>query len=129
MQQEEFWSLPEKFGRIDVGGFTVEAVDGKVGKVDRATLDPGSSYLIVDKGPPVVGKKLLLPAGVVTAIDRDDEIVYLACTEDELKHAPAFDPDRQDDPIYRDQVAAYYAAGADRATEEAGADNHDTRAG
>ena len=109
--QEQTWSFREEFGRIDVSGFTVEALDGKVGKVDEATLEPGESYLVVDTGPPLVGKKVLLPAGLVSGIDRDEEIVYLVCTEDEIKRAPEFDRDRQRDAAYRGQIAAYYAAG------------------
>jgi hypothetical protein len=117
MQQEQLWTLPEQFGRIDVGGFKVEAVDGRVGKVEQSTLERGSSHLIIDTGPPLLGKKLLLPSGLVSGIDRDEEIVRVACTEDELKNAPAFDAERQNDPVYRDQVAAYYAAGADPRTD------------
>jgi hypothetical protein len=118
MQQEQLWILPEQFGRIDVSGFRVEAVDSRVGKVERSTLEPGSSHLIIDTGPPLLGKKLLLPSGLVSGIDRDEEIVRVACTEEELKNAPTFDPERQDDPIYRDQVAAYYAAGAEPRSDD-----------
>jgi len=109
--QEQTWNFREEFGRIDVSGFTVEAVDGKVGKVDEAALEPGESYLVVDTGPPLVGKKVLLPAGLVSGIDRDEEVVYLVCTEDEIKKAPEFDRDRRRDAAYREQVAGYYAAG------------------
>ena len=119
MGQEQLWTLREQFGRIDVSGFRVEAVDGRVGKVEQSTLEPGSSHLIIDTGLPLLGKKLLLPSGLVSEIDRDEKIVRLACTEDELKNAPAFDPERQNDPVYRDQVAAYYAAGADPRTDNA----------
>jgi len=119
MGQEQLWTLREQFGRIDVSGFRVEAVDGRVGKVEQSTLEPGSSHLIIDTGLPLLGKKLLLPSGLVSGIDRDEKIVRVACTEDELKNAPAFDPERQNDPVYRDQVAAYYAAGADPRTDNA----------
>lgn len=119
MGQEQLWTLREQFGRIDVSGFRVEAVDGRVGKVEQSTLETGSSHLIIDTGLPLLGKKLLLPSGLVSGIDRDEKIVRVACTEDELKNAPAFDPERQNDPVYRDQVAAYYAAGADPRTDNA----------
>jgi len=109
--QEQTWSFREEFGRIDVSGFTVEALDGKVGKVDEATLEPGESYLVVDTGPPLVGKKVLLPAGLVSGIDRDEEVLQIVCTEDEIRNAPEFDRDRQRDAAYRERVAAYYSAG------------------
>jgi hypothetical protein len=106
------WSLREELGRVDVTGFDVEAVDGSVGKVDEATLDADSSHLVVSTGPPVLGKKVLVPAGLVTAIDRDDEIVHVDCTADDVKNAPEFDRDRLGDPGYREQVAGYYSSGA-----------------
>ena len=105
------WSLREELGRVDVTGFNVEAVDGSVGKVDQATLDPDSSHLVVSTGPPVLGKKVLVPAGLVAAIDRDDEIVRVDCTADDVENAPEFDSDRFGDPGYREQVAGYYSSG------------------
>jgi hypothetical protein len=32
-------------------GFTVEAIDGDIGKVDEATYDVGGSYIVVDTVP------------------------------------------------------------------------------
>jgi hypothetical protein len=109
--QEEIWSFREELGRVDVTGFSVEAVDGRLGKVDEASLEPGSSHLVVDTGPPLFGRKVLLPASLVTEIDRDDETVHVGCSESQVKNAPEFDGDRYRDPVYRDQIAAYYSAG------------------
>jgi hypothetical protein len=109
--QQEMWSFREELGRVDVTGFSVEAVDGRLGKVDEALLEPGSSHLVVDTGPPLVGRKVLLPASLVTEIDRDDETVHVGCSESQVKNAPEFDGDRYRDPMYRDQIAAYYSAG------------------
>ena len=67
----------------DISGFSVEALDGSIGKVDDATYDVGMSYLIVDTGPWIFGRKVLLPAGVVRGIDEperpaSDELVRLS---------------------------------------------------
>jgi hypothetical protein len=120
--QQEMWSFREELGRVDVSGFSVEAVDGRVGKVDQATLEPDASYLVVDSGPAIFGKKVLLPAALVSAIDRDDETVYVDRTKDEIKGAPDFDRDRWEESTYQDQVAAYYAAGSDASEQEADAE-------
>ncbi len=109
--QQQMWSFREELGRVDVTGFSVEAVDGRLGKVDEATLEPGSSHLVVDTGLPILGKKVLIPASLVTAIDRDDETVHVGCSENQVRNAPEFDPDRYGDSVYRDQIAAYYSAG------------------
>ena len=51
----------------NVVGYGVEALDGAIGKVDDATYEVGSSYLVVDTGPWIFGKKVMLPAGVIRA--------------------------------------------------------------
>src|SRR5688500_13907922 len=48
----------ERLARTDVTGFEVEATDGSIGKVDDATNDIGDSYIIVDTGPWIFGKKV-----------------------------------------------------------------------
>ena len=49
-------------GSTDIVGFGVEALDGSIGKVDEATYDAGSAYIVVDTGPWIFGKKVMLPA-------------------------------------------------------------------
>jgi hypothetical protein len=41
--------------RVDLSGFSVEALDGSIGKIDEATYDVGSSYIVVDTGPWIFG--------------------------------------------------------------------------
>jgi hypothetical protein len=76
---------------VDVRGYGVEATDGPVGKVDEATYDAGSGYLVVDTGPWIFGKTVMLPAAVIRSIDETGELVFLDCTKDEVKHAPELD--------------------------------------
>jgi hypothetical protein len=49
-------------GPADLVGFDVEATDGNIGKIDEATYDVGGSYVVVDTGPWIFGKKVMLPA-------------------------------------------------------------------
>ena len=81
-------------------GYSVEATDGSIGKVDEATDEVGRSYLVVDTGPWIFGKKVMLPAGVIERVDLDDEKVFVSRTKDEIKNAPEFDADelRDDEP-------------------------------
>jgi len=92
-------------------GYSVEAIDGSIGKIDEATADTGSSYIVVDTGPWIFGKKVLLPAGVISRVDHDDETVYANRTKDQIKDAPEFDPDTYRDETYRGQVGSYYGSG------------------
>jgi hypothetical protein len=94
----------------DFNGYKVEALDGSIGKVDRATYETNGSYIVVDTGPWIVGKKVLLPAGVIDRIDTDEEKVYVHRTKDEIKNAPEFDEDRFDE-AYRNDLGRYYGHG------------------
>ena len=67
--QTDLWTyeitLPET---PDLTRFEVEATDGSIGHVDEATYDVGASYLVVDTGPWIFGKKVLLPASVIRRV-------------------------------------------------------------
>ena len=96
---------------MDITGFTVEAIDGKIGKVDEATQEAGGSYVVVDTGPWIFGKKVLLPAGVIQDVDLDTETVFVNRMKDEIKSAPEFDEKRYREEDYRNEVGGYYGPG------------------
>lgn len=90
-------------------GYSVEATDGGIGKIDEATAETGRGHLIVDTGPWIFGKKVLLPAGIVERVDPDTETVFVNRTKDEIKDSPEFDADfRLHDDEYRDRLGGYY---------------------
>ena len=74
-----------------VEGFSVEALDGSIGKIDETTSEVGGSYVVVDTGPWIFGKKVLLPAGMIQRVDPTDERVFVALTKEQIKNAPEFD--------------------------------------
>jgi hypothetical protein len=93
-------------------GFSVEAIDGGIGKIDEATEETGRAHLIVDTGPWIFGKKVMLPAGVVDRVDLDSETVFVNRSKDEIKNAPEFEPERhRDDDEYRNRLGGYYGGG------------------
>jgi hypothetical protein len=102
----DLWSYPESVGRLDLTGFEVQAADGSIGKVDESTNEAGESYLVVNTGVWVLGKKLILPAGLVEGVDRDQEKLYVAPTKDDIKDAPEFNDDASED--YRSALSDYY---------------------
>ena len=93
---------------VDMTGYSVEATDGGIGKVDEATYDVGSSYIVVDTGPWIFGKKVLLPAGVINRIDSTDETIYVNRTKDQIKDSPEFDESTYRDSGYQSEVGTYY---------------------
>jgi hypothetical protein len=96
---------------LDLVGYSVEAVDGGIGKVDEATHEASHSYIVVDTGPWIFGKKVLLPAGVVDRVDDLAETVYVDRPKDEIKNAPEFDESRYRDDDYREELGGYYSRG------------------
>jgi hypothetical protein len=112
MATVEIWTYREQlFGAEDVVGYGVEALDGSIGKVDEASSDTGSSYLVVDTGPWIFGKKVLLPAGVVSGVDQDEEKIFVNRTREQIKDAPEFDESTYRDDVYRSEVGDYYGWG------------------
>jgi hypothetical protein len=93
---------------VDLTGFKVEALDGSLGKVDEATHEAGGSFIVVDTGPLIFGKKVMLPAGVIRDIDPDTETIFVDLTKDEIKNAPEFDEKTYRDQSYRDELGQYY---------------------
>jgi hypothetical protein len=100
---------PEEVEELDLKGFEVEATDGPVGKVTEASYELGSSWLVVDTGPLIVGRKVLLPAGVIERIDPEERKIYVDRTRDEIKAAPEHDPSGYRDQEVRLALADYYA--------------------
>jgi len=96
---------------VDLTGYEVEATDGSIGKVDEATYDTGRSFLVVDTGPWIFGKKVMLPAGVIRSIDTTDERVFVNRTKDQIKDSPEYDDSMLDDESYRSRLGSYYGQG------------------
>jgi hypothetical protein len=103
--------LGDSSARRDVTGFGVEALDGTIGKVDEATYDVSSSYVVVDTGPWIFGKKVMLPAGVIDRFDLDEEKVYVHRTKDEIKNAPEFLENSYGDAGFLERLGSYYGPG------------------
>jgi hypothetical protein len=73
---------------LDIKGFDVEGTDGGIGKIDQATYDVGSSYIVVDTGPWIFGRKVVLPAGAIEMIDLDNRKVTVRLTKEQVKDSP-----------------------------------------
>ena len=108
MTSSGLWDYSNPTYGADLTGYSVEATDGGIGKIDEATNEVGSSYIVVDTGPWIFGKKVMLPAGVIDRVDREDEKVYVNRSKDEIKDSPPFDESGYRDDEYRDELGTYY---------------------
>ena len=93
---------------FDLSGYSVEATDGGIGKIDEATYETSRSYIVVDTGPWIFGKRVVLPAGVVDHVDLDTETVFVDLTKDQIKSAPELGEGGYPDEAYRVELGGYY---------------------
>ena len=114
----DVWTYPEasQLGTtidptVDLSGYEVEATDGSIGKVDEATYDTGRSFLVVDTGPWIFGKKVMLPAGVIGDVDLDTQTVFVNRTKEQIKNAPEYDESVSLEDTYRSDLQQYYGPG------------------
>jgi hypothetical protein len=100
---EPVWST------LDLSGFSVEATDGSIGKVDETTHEVGSGSLIVDTGPWIFGRKAIIPAAFISRIDENDRRIWVNLTKDQIQNAPEFDEPSLHNAAYLDELATYYS--------------------
>jgi hypothetical protein len=112
MTTNDMWtySAEAPTGPMDVQGFKVEAIDGDIGKVDEATYDIGSASIVVDTGPWIFGRKVVIPAGLLDQIDLEHQRIQVRLTKDQIKQSPEYDETmggyRSEE--YRDRLGSYY---------------------
>jgi hypothetical protein len=104
-------SLATSLTQQDITGYDVEAIDGGIGKIDDETLETDTGHLVVDTGPWIFGKKVMLPVGVIKTVDHLNEKVFVNRTKDEIKNAPEFDDSMRLDEKYRTELGTYYGQG------------------
>jgi hypothetical protein len=106
----DLWTYSDAtMGQTDIVGFEVEATDGSIGKIHEASYDVGASRIVVDTGPWIFGKKVLLPAGVVDRIDTANEKVFVSRSKDAIKSAPEYDEEMGFSEDYRSSLGDYYS--------------------
>ncbi|MFJ8667444.1 PRC-barrel domain-containing protein [Streptomyces sp. NPDC093600] len=109
----DMWGYPETSGHVPgtrLIGYSVEATDGSIGKIDEHTEDVGRSYVVVDTGPWILGRRVLLPAGLVGRVDTEHRTVHVSCTKAEVKESPPFEAGQHaDDTASLRLIEHYYA--------------------
>ena len=90
MPHTDLWTFTNLPGtREALVGCEVEARDGSIGKVDEATPETGRANIVVDTGPWIFGRKVVIPAGTIGRIDVDDKKIFVALTKDQIKDSPS----------------------------------------
>lgn len=94
-----------------LAGFKIHATDGYIGKADDFFFDENTwtiRYLIVDTGPWLVGRKVMVYTAAIDKPDWDREEFLLNVSQEKVKNSPDIDVKR---PISREQqmqLHSYY---------------------
>ena len=72
----------------NVIGYSVEATDGRIGKIDSASDEADAAHLVVDTGFWIFGTKRLIPAGAVAGVDDQARCVHIDMSKDQVREAP-----------------------------------------
>ncbi len=102
---------PDDSGRVttDLTGFEVVTTDDqKIGKVDEATNEAGNSWIVVDTGFWIFGKKRMIPAGAIESVAVDDRRLRVSYSKDDVNDAPDYDKAREYQDAYRQEMDDYY---------------------
>jgi hypothetical protein len=104
---ESLWTfdVPATLERLI--GYSVDAIDGAPGQVDEASADIGSCCIVIKTGR-LLGKKSLVPAGVIELVDDESQTVHVNATKDEVKGAPEYEPIGLKLDEYKNEVARHY---------------------
>jgi len=101
-------TLATSLNKQRIVGYDVESIDGSIGKIDDASFDTDLGHIVVDTGPWIFGKKVMLPVGVLRNVDHENEKVFVNRTKDEIKSSPEFDDTLIHDESYRTKLGSYY---------------------
>ncbi|MBT2479932.1 DJ-1/PfpI/YhbO family deglycase/protease [Streptomyces sp. ISL-94] len=91
-------------------GYRVEASDGHIGTVDRHSPEAGRDHLVVDTGPWIFGRHVLVPVDVVGRVDTGNRTVHLSATKAEVKDSPDFESGRHEDDVAAIRLIEQYYA-------------------
>lgn len=107
------WAYRAATGRTDssdgVVGYEVHATDGHIGQVADMDGEVGAGSIVVDTGPWIFGRKVVLPAGTVERVDDAEQKVYVDLTKEQIRNSPELEEAALGDPLYREQIGHYYS--------------------
>ena len=94
-----------------VNGYTIHAIDGKIGDVEDFIVDDSSwklDYLVVDTGHWFPGKKVLISPKLVKGIKWDSSEVNIKVSEADVKNSPEYEPGEAISESYSANLQNYY---------------------
>ncbi len=96
----------------EVQGYEVQAVDGKVGRVDDFIMDEWNwilRYLVVDTGTWGAGQKVLMAPSWVKMVDWAGFTIWLAFSREAVRKSPGYHPSEPVNREYEQRLHDHYA--------------------
>lgn len=92
----------------ELRGYAIEAADGRIGAVKDVYFDDERHtvrYLIVDTGPWLTGRRVLIPPPGVVRVNHAEKTVRVWPTRQQIEDSPGIE---EDQPVSRQQEASLY---------------------
>jgi hypothetical protein len=109
MGPEEVWRVMRSLK--DLHGYTIQAADGDIGKVDDFTFDDQTwtvRYLVADTGNWLVGRRVLLSPVSLGHPDWEKRAFPVGLTKEQVENSPTIAADRPVSRQVEAQLHAYY---------------------
>jgi hypothetical protein len=93
----------QRSGKLD--GYSIEALDGGIGHIKQFLFDEEHltiRYIVVDTGPLIFGRKVLISPKSVLRVNWDDKSVKVDLDKEQIKNSPEID---EKQPISRKKEA------------------------
>jgi uncharacterized membrane protein YfcA len=102
----------EKAISADIVGYEVVDLDGTLGKVGETTEELVPSFISVTALPSLLGKSVMLPAGVIERVDHGAGQVHVDRRREEIRKAPQpMNEETEKDDGYLGELRRYYGPG------------------
>lgn len=112
-EPDESRATPNLRSTHEVSGYHIQASNGEMGQVTDFLFDDQGWYirhLVVDTGTWLPGRKVLVAPPWIERIRWREQQVYVALTQDSVRHSPPYDPDLLDIEKYERQLLEHYQA-------------------
>jgi hypothetical protein len=92
----------------ELAGFSIQARDGAIGRMEDCIVDSESwnlLYLVVDTGSLLPGRKVLISPGWVEQVDWEASTLHVDLSRETVRNSPEYDPEQ---PLDRETETRLY---------------------